>query len=60
MARAVLEREGYAVAVEGDEQSALTVDVCESGWPVSAHDGEWNGVDFASLAAFLRGRRTRT
>lgn len=58
MARAVLEREGFAVAAEGSEPCVLSVEARGSGWRVSDDEGAWNGGDFASLAAFLRGRRT--
>lgn len=57
LATAVLEREGYAVVAAG-EHSALCVDAHASGWRVSTGNGESHGADFASLAAFLRGRRT--
>jgi len=50
-------REGSAVAAKS-EACALSVHAHESGWRVSTHDAEWSGADFASLAAFLRGRRT--
>jgi iron complex transport system ATP-binding protein len=53
---AVLEREGYAVVAASDE-SALSVEAHECGWHVLTDDGEGNGADYASLAAFLRGRR---
>jgi iron complex transport system ATP-binding protein len=54
---AVLEREGYAVTA-GSGASALSVHAHESGWRVMADREEWSGRDFASLAAFLRVRRT--
>jgi iron complex transport system ATP-binding protein len=57
LARAVLEREGYAVS-NGTGPGALAVHAHESGWCVTADDTEAVGADFASLAAFLRGRRT--
>jgi len=57
LSTAVLEREGSAVAAKS-EACALSVHAQESGWRVSTHDAEWSGADFASLAAFLRGRRT--
>jgi len=60
MVKAVLEREGYAVVAAASEQCELSVDVHASGWRVSADGGECDGADFASLAAFLRGRRTVT
>jgi iron complex transport system ATP-binding protein len=56
LATAVLEREGYAV-VPASETCALAVDADESGWRASIDRGDCNGADFASLAAFLRGRR---
>jgi iron complex transport system ATP-binding protein len=64
MARAVLEREGYAIVTDGSDTEALAVDVDESGWRMRAADGErtgeWWGEDFASLAACLRGKRATT
>jgi len=60
MARAVLEREGYGVTTDDECEGALNVDAHESGWRVSAERHEWNGHDFASLAAFLRRRSTST
>jgi iron complex transport system ATP-binding protein len=57
LAAAVLEREGYGVAV-GSGACALTVHAHEAGWRVSGDDGEQSGADFASLAAFLRRRST--
>lgn len=56
MATAVLERGGYAV-VAAPQECALSVEAHESGWRVSTDDGEYNGADFASLAALLRTRR---
>ncbi len=53
---AVLEREGYAVVAASDE-AALSVEAHECGWYVLTDDGEGHGADYASLAAFLRGRR---
>jgi hypothetical protein len=60
MARAVLEREGYAVTAAAGECGALRVDADESGWRVSTEDGEWNGAGFAALAALLRERGQRS
>jgi hypothetical protein len=57
LAAAVLEREGYAVTAASDA-CALSVHAHESGWRVFTDDVERSGADFASLAAFLRGRRT--
>jgi iron complex transport system ATP-binding protein len=56
MARAVLEREGFAVTTDGADEDTVTVDVDESGWCVRDSGGDWHGPDFASLAAFLRGK----
>lgn len=60
MACAVLEREGYTVATGDECEGDLRVDAHESGWRASARSGEWIGHDFASLAACVRGRSTRT
>jgi iron complex transport system ATP-binding protein len=57
MARAVLEREGYAMAEEANDRCDVTVSVDDEGWRASRHEGVRAGSDFASLAAFLRGRR---
>lgn len=58
MAKAVLEREGYAVAEAAPDEGALSVEAHDAGWCASADGGVCTGADFASLAAFLRGRRT--
>ena len=59
MARAVLEREGYAVAgVPPPEGCALSVEIDGAGWRAAVKGIACGGVDFASLAAFLRERRT--
>jgi iron complex transport system ATP-binding protein len=58
MASAVLEREGFAVAAAG-AQGGVRVETHESGWRASADGVEGGGADFASLAAFLRGRSTK-
>jgi iron complex transport system ATP-binding protein len=57
MARAVLEREGYSTPAETDDGCDVAVSVDDVGWRASAHEGVRAGSDFASLAAFLRGRR---
>jgi iron complex transport system ATP-binding protein len=57
LAAAVLEREGYAVS-NAAAAGALAVHAHEAGWRVTNDDTERSGADFASLAAFLRGRRT--
>ena len=56
LAAAVLEREGYAV-VPSSQTRTLCVHARESGWQAVFDDVESDGADFASLAAFLRGRR---
>jgi len=56
LAQAVLEREGYAV-VPSSETCTLCVHARESGWQAVFENVESEGADFASLAAFLRGRR---
>jgi iron complex transport system ATP-binding protein len=56
LAAAVLEREGYAV-VPSSQTRTLCVHARESGWQAVLDDVESDGADFASLAAFLRGRR---
>jgi hypothetical protein len=57
LAAAVLEREGYAVS-NAAAAGAFAVHAHEAGWRVTNDDTERSGADFASLAAFLRGRRT--
>jgi iron complex transport system ATP-binding protein len=57
LAAAVLEREGYAVVAE-NEGCARLVDAHDRGWRASIDDAQSSGADFASLAAFLRERRT--
>jgi iron complex transport system ATP-binding protein len=52
MAKAVLEREGYAVTVERPDAIVLNVD--ERGWQVPAEDA--SGHNFGSLAIYLRTR----
>lgn len=57
MAKAVLEREGYALAPDGPASACdLTVDTGEVGWCASGVLGASQGRDFASLAAFVRER----
>jgi len=57
LAAAVLEREGYAMS-NAATADALAVHAHEAGWRVTNDHTERSGADFASLAAFLRGRRT--
>ncbi|PYR88468.1 MAG: ABC transporter ATP-binding protein [Acidobacteria bacterium] len=57
LAAAVLEREGYAVT-NATAADGLVVHARETGWRVTNDHTERSGADFASLAAFLRGRRT--
>src|SRR5262249_17839287 len=56
---AVREREGYAgVPPAGmSEAGTVCVHADDRGWRAVAGDSETSGPDFASLAAFLRGRR---
>jgi iron complex transport system ATP-binding protein len=56
MTKAVLEREGYAVCSDPSQDDAVVVHACERGWRAVADGCDWQGADFASLAAFLRGR----
>ncbi len=56
MAKAVLEREGFAVETETDDRSTPIVVASESGWRWSQNGTEASGRDFASLAAWLRKR----
>ena len=59
MARAVLEREGYTMAADGSRaDETLTVEAHDAGWTASDDHSTCAGADFASLATFLRGRRT--
>ena len=51
MAGAVLEREGYAIA-DVASSADFQIEILENGWRADAA----SGIDFASLAAFLRGR----
>jgi iron complex transport system ATP-binding protein len=59
LATAVLEREGYEVASPG-AAAELSVHAMDSGWRLWTNDGECSGQDFASLAEYLRGRRTES
>jgi iron complex transport system ATP-binding protein len=59
LAAAVLEREGYAVvpARSASDACALSVHAHDGGWRAWTGGAVAAGEDFASLAAFLRGRR---
>jgi iron complex transport system ATP-binding protein len=59
LAAAVLEREGYTVVPAAASSDVCTVSVHADagGWRAATGEGETSGIDFASLAAFLRGRR---
>jgi iron complex transport system ATP-binding protein len=57
LAAAVLEREGYNV-VDATAAPDLLIDAGDAGWRLVVDGVEQSGSDFASLAAFLRGRRT--
>jgi hypothetical protein len=56
LAAAVLEREGYAVG--SGAPASVEVDASETGWIAMAGDRRACGRDFASLARFVRERRT--
>lgn len=60
MARAVVERSGYAAATDGSADGVLSVEADDLGWRVRIDDEEQSGADFASLAACLRKRRSIT
>jgi iron complex transport system ATP-binding protein len=60
MAVAVLERQGYTVSEPISHAGALCIETNETGWRASADEGEHHGADFASLATFLRQRRSST
>jgi iron complex transport system ATP-binding protein len=55
LAKAVLERQGFAVGAASTDGVSVRVD--ESGWHVSTLHERAAGSDFASLAAYLRTRR---
>jgi iron complex transport system ATP-binding protein len=55
MARAVAEREGYAVD-ESIDAPALAIDIDDAGWHAAAAGRESCGRDFTALAEFLRER----
>ena len=57
LARAVLEREGYAIGMTRDT-ATVEVTVDDTGWHAVHHDDRSRGDDFASLAVFLRERST--
>jgi len=54
MARAVLEREGYALVAEPTTAASLSVTVSEAGWHLSAETADRSGDTFRSLATQLR------
>jgi iron complex transport system ATP-binding protein len=54
LVRGVLERAGYEV---DSHDAELVVEADESGWRTTTSQGPRGGRDFASLAAFLRGRK---
>ena len=59
MARAVLEREGYAAASWNPSTAeSLSLTVSEAGWHLSADGADMSGDTFRSLAAHLRGLPT--
>jgi iron complex transport system ATP-binding protein len=54
LVRGVLERAGYDV---DPHDADLVIEADESGWRTTTSQGPLGGRDFASLAAFLRGRK---
>jgi iron complex transport system ATP-binding protein len=54
MARAVLEREGYAIVADATAPETLVVAVSETGWYLSSDAADHSGDTFRSLAACLR------
>jgi iron complex transport system ATP-binding protein len=54
MARAVLEREGYAATAEPTTPDSLSLTVSEAGWHLSTETADSSGDTFRSLAAHLR------
>jgi iron complex transport system ATP-binding protein len=58
MARAVLGREGYTVEDKQEGETVLAVEVHAGGWRVWVNGSMCGGMDFASLASFLRERST--
>jgi hypothetical protein len=54
MAKAVLEREGFALAAAAPGAESLALTVSEAGWHLSAEDTDARGDTFRSLAACLR------
>jgi iron complex transport system ATP-binding protein len=58
LAAAVLEREGYEVAPADASRPAVSVHALDEGWRLWTDDGECSGANFASLAEYLRGRRS--
>lgn len=56
LAKALVEREGYAVVVQA-QAAALLVHVSDAGWRARSGPFECQGSSYAALAAFVRGRR---
>jgi iron complex transport system ATP-binding protein len=54
MARAVLEREGYAIVADATAPETLVIAVGETGWHLSSDATDQSGNTFRSLAACLR------
>jgi iron complex transport system ATP-binding protein len=54
MARAVLEREGYAIVADATAPDTLTVVVGESGWHLSTDTADHSGDTFRALATCVR------
>jgi iron complex transport system ATP-binding protein len=58
MARAVLEREGFALRDEGSEPGTVAVSVTEFGWRLHSVKGDLAGDTFRALAKCLSALRT--
>jgi iron complex transport system ATP-binding protein len=54
MARAVLEREGYAIVADATGPDVIAVTVGESGWHVSTDAADHGGATFRALATCVR------
>lgn len=58
MARAVLEREGFAVVADAGEPGIVAISVTERGWQLRSADGDCEGDTFRALAGCVRLQRT--
>jgi iron complex transport system ATP-binding protein len=60
MARAVLEREGYAIVADAKAPETLVIAVGETGWHLSSDAADESGDTFRSLAACVRALASTT